>query len=56
MPEIQNLKKKTIAHAAQAPALRVESVCNLEFGACNLGFQKIRKRLRIGYRVYEYMY
>jgi hypothetical protein len=36
MTEIQNPKQKTIAHAAQAPALRVETVWNLEFGAWNL--------------------
>jgi hypothetical protein len=29
MTEIQNPKKQTIAHAAQAPALRVELVLNL---------------------------
>jgi len=29
MTEIQNPNKKTIAHAAQAPALRVEPVLNL---------------------------
>jgi len=42
MTEIQNPKQKTIAHAAQAPVLRVEPVLNLEFeiylefGAWNL--------------------
>jgi hypothetical protein len=29
MTEIQNPKQKTTAHAAQAPALRVEPVWNL---------------------------
>jgi hypothetical protein len=36
MKEIQNPPKKTIAHAAQAPALRVEPVWNLEFDTCPL--------------------
>jgi hypothetical protein len=46
MTEIQNPKQKTIAHAAQAPALRVEPVWSLRFGAWNFRFQKIREPLR----------
>jgi len=34
MSKIQNPKQKKIAHAAQAPALRVELVWNLEFEIC----------------------
>jgi len=36
MTEIQKPKQKVIAHAAQAPALRVEPVWNLEFVILNI--------------------
>ena len=46
MTEIQNPKQKTIAHAAQAPALRVEPVLNLWFVIWRLEFVILDTKLQ----------